>query len=80
MARERVRSGPAGITPAVDQERMMLFESLNRQRAVGPRERMNSPLEIRKVRLRGLGGPTVCGVSSTWASATGESAGVVRSE
>jgi acetyl esterase/lipase len=34
-------------------------------------ERMNSPLEIRKVRLRGLGGPAVCGVPNTRASATG---------
>jgi hypothetical protein len=33
---------------------MMLFGSLNQQRAVCPRERMNSPLERRKVRLRGL--------------------------
>jgi hypothetical protein len=32
---------------------------------------MNSPLEIRKVRLRGLGGHTVCGVPGTGASATG---------
>jgi hypothetical protein len=35
-------------------ERMMPFEILIRQRAVRPRERMNSPLERRKVRLRGL--------------------------
>jgi hypothetical protein len=34
-------------------------------------ERMNSPLERRKVRLRGLGGLTVCGVPDTGASATG---------
>jgi hypothetical protein len=33
---------------------MMPFASLIRQRAVRPLERMNSPLEIRKVRLRGL--------------------------
>jgi biopolymer transport protein TolQ len=32
---------------------------------------MNSPLENRKVRLRGLGGPAVCGVPGTRASATG---------
>jgi len=35
----------------------MLLANLIRQRAVRPLERMNSPLEIRKVRLRGLGGP-----------------------
>jgi hypothetical protein len=40
------------------------------QRAVRPQERMNSPLENRKVRLRGLGGPAVCGVRGTCASAT----------
>jgi hypothetical protein len=33
---------------------------------------MNSPLENRKVRLRGLGGPAVCGVRDTCASATGD--------
>jgi hypothetical protein len=32
---------------------------------------MNSPLENRKVRLRGLGGPAVCGVPGTFASAAG---------
>jgi hypothetical protein len=32
----------------------------------------NSPLESRKVRLRGLGGRAVCGVSGTCASATGD--------
>jgi hypothetical protein len=31
---------------------------------------MNSPLEIRKVRLRGLGGQAVCGVPGNCASAT----------
>jgi hypothetical protein len=31
---------------------------------------MNSPLEKRKVRLRGLGGTGVCGVPCTGASAT----------
>jgi hypothetical protein len=31
----------------------------------------NSPLEKRKVRLRGLGGQTVCGVPGTCASAIG---------
>ncbi len=35
-----------------------------------PAERMNSPLEKRKVRLRGLGGLTVCGARHTFASAT----------
>src|ERR1044071_8699571 len=30
---------------------------------------MNSPLQRRKVRLRGLGGPTACGVPRTCASA-----------
>jgi len=33
---------------------------------------MNSPLQLRKVRLRGLGGPGMSGVPSTCASATGE--------
>jgi hypothetical protein len=47
---------------------------LIRQRAVRPRERMNSPLESRKVRLRGLGGRAVCGGSNTCASATREHA------
>jgi hypothetical protein len=42
------------------------------QRAVRPLERMNSPLESRKVRLRGLGGPAVEGVPGTGASATGD--------
>jgi hypothetical protein len=32
---------------------------------------MNSPLGKRKVRLRGLGGPAVCGIPGTGASATG---------
>jgi hypothetical protein len=31
---------------------------------------MNSPLEKRKVRLRGLGGPAVYGIPHTCASAT----------
>jgi hypothetical protein len=50
----------------------MAVEYLNRQRAVRPLERMNSPLENRKVRLRKLGGPAVCGVGCTCASATEE--------
>jgi hypothetical protein len=33
-------------------------------------ERMNSPLQLRKVRLRGLGGRAVCGVPCACASAT----------
>ena len=49
----------------------MLLANLIRQCAARPRERMNSPLENRKVRLRGLGGPTACGVPCTGASATG---------
>jgi len=36
-----------------------------------PAERMNSPLERRKVRLRGLGGPAVCGAPRPGASAAG---------
>jgi hypothetical protein len=32
---------------------------------------MNSPLENRKVRLRGLGGLAVCGARVTFVSATG---------
>jgi len=47
----------------------MLLANLIRQRAVRPLERMNSPLEHRKVRLRGLGGPAACGVPGTGASA-----------
>jgi hypothetical protein len=43
--------------------------NLNPQRALRPRERMNSPLEG-KVHLRGLGGRTVCGVPCAGASAT----------
>ena len=43
---------------------------MSRNSACGPGERMNSPLEIRKVRLRGLGGPAVCGIPRTCASAT----------
>jgi hypothetical protein len=35
---------------------MMLIANLIGLRAVRSRERMNSPLENRKVRLRGLGG------------------------
>jgi hypothetical protein len=34
-------------------------------------ERINSPLQLHKVHVRGLGGPTVCGVPRTGASATG---------
>jgi hypothetical protein len=41
---------------------MMPVEDLIRQCAVRPLERMNSPLGKRKVRLRGLGGPAVCGI------------------
>jgi hypothetical protein len=44
-----------------------------RQRAARPRERMNSPLGKRKVRLRGLGGQVACGVPGTCSSATGRS-------
>jgi hypothetical protein len=46
--------------------------------AVRPLERMNSPLENRKVRLRGLGGPALCGVRSTCASATRRSPNQIR--
>src|SRR5687767_15898324 len=35
-------------------------------------ERMNSPLQLRKVRLRGLGGPAVYGVPRACASAAGK--------
>src|SRR5688500_5747168 len=45
-------------------------EPIPRPGAVRPLERMNSPLESRKVRLRGLGGLAVCGVSRTCVSAT----------
>jgi hypothetical protein len=50
-------------------EGMVVIAKLIQSRAVRPRERMNSPLENRKVRLRGLGGPAVCGVPGTCASA-----------
>jgi hypothetical protein len=33
---------------------------------------MNSPLERRKVRLRGLGGPAACGIPRACASAAGD--------
>jgi hypothetical protein len=36
---------------------------------------MNSPLEIRKVRLRGLGGPAARGDPGTGPSATGQITG-----
>jgi hypothetical protein len=49
----------------VEADAILLWE-----RAVRPLERMNSPLEIRKVRLRGLGGPALCGIPGTCASAT----------
>ena len=48
----------------------MPIENLNRQRAVRLQERMNSPLQLHKVHLRGLGGPVVCGIPCTGASAT----------
>src|SRR5688500_13539218 len=35
-----------------------------------PAEGMNSPQQPHEVRLRGLGGPSVCGVPGTCASAT----------
>jgi hypothetical protein len=38
---------------------------------VGLQGRMNSLQQLHEVRLRGLGGPDVCGVSGTGASATG---------
>jgi hypothetical protein len=49
---------------------------------------MNSPLESRKVRLRGLGGPAVCGIPGACASAAvtageqdgSEIEGLVRTE
>jgi hypothetical protein len=58
-----VAQSAAGVHDA-ERDRVII-----RQRAVRLRERMNSPLEKRKVRLRGLGGPAVCGVSRTCASA-----------
>jgi hypothetical protein len=63
----------------------MVVAILIRQRAARPRERMNSPLESRKVRLRGLGGPVVCGVPDTCASATrgfphGSAIGIIGNE
>src|SRR5215217_1619190 len=51
---------------------IMLVEDLIRQRAVRPPERMNSPLENRKVRLRGLGGTELCGVPNGCPSAAGD--------
>jgi hypothetical protein len=41
------------------------------------RKEHNSPLQLRKVRLRGLGGQAVCGVPGTCASATCASDGSV---
>jgi poly(3-hydroxybutyrate) depolymerase len=54
-------------------ERWMLIADLIGSHAIRLRERMKSPLQGRKVRLRGLGGPAPCGVSGTCASATGSS-------
>jgi hypothetical protein len=52
---------------------VMLLD-LKQVRAVRIQERMNSPLERRKVRLRGLGGTAVCGVPRACASAAGRMA------
>jgi hypothetical protein len=52
---------------------MMRIVDLIGPRAVRLQERMNSPLQGHKVRLRGLGGPAACGVPSSFASATGSS-------
>jgi hypothetical protein len=55
--------------------RRMIEEGRSRTKSAQPgaaQERMNSPLEIRKVRLRGLGGMAVCGVPRTCASAIGK--------
>jgi hypothetical protein len=41
---------------------------------------MNSPLEHRKVRLRGLGGPAACGFPRTCASAIRRSPNQIRNE
>ena len=49
----------------------MPIANLNRSRAIRLQERINSPLQLHKVRLRGLGGPAVCGIPSTCASAAG---------
>jgi hypothetical protein len=57
----------------------MLVEIPIRQRAVRSPKRMDSPLENRKVRLRGLGGPAIYAVRSTCASATRRSPGPHRS-
>jgi ABC-type bacteriocin/lantibiotic exporter with double-glycine peptidase domain len=48
------------------------------QGGVRPRERMNSPLERRKVRLRGLGGRAASGVPSDSASAARGSSDIVE--
>ena len=61
------RRPPAGANPTapgVPQER------IRRHRGVRLQERMNSPLQRHKVRLRGLGGRGACGVPGTCASAT----------
>ena len=63
VAENQLRSPPA-------RERMMFVANPVRQRTVRLQERMNSPLQLHKVRLRGLGGPAVCGVSYTCASAS----------
>jgi hypothetical protein len=49
----------------------MVIADLIESRAVRLHERMNSPLEGHKVRLRGLGGQAACGARGDCASATG---------
>ena len=63
---QRLRDG-AGTGPYRLRERMMAVAHRIWYPAVRPRERMNSPLERRKVRLRGLGGPGVCGAPRGYA-------------
>jgi hypothetical protein len=63
-----IRQRPAGRAESGGQSRGRV--DLIGPRAVRPRERINSPLENRKVRLRGLGGRAACGVAGTCASAT----------
>jgi hypothetical protein len=65
--RVRYRRQPAGL------EQKSVGARNRVMRRPPSQERMNSPLELRKVRLRGLGGQGVCGVPGTSPSAAGVS-------
>jgi hypothetical protein len=70
--------GAANAVDAADPADVADAARLVWHRAVRTRERLKSPLEIHKVRLRGLGGPGASGVPNTCASATGRSPGPTR--